>query len=75
MKIDIKDYIVEEKKSKKAALADMGLTIDDTARVGRFQKNCSSFFWGEDDNCLDGERLANEDYEDIADCGDEWYLD
>ena len=74
MKIDIKDYIVEEKKSKKAALADMGLTIDDTGRIP-FTRHLSTFFWGEDDNVLDGERLVNEDYEDIADCGDEWYMD
>ncbi len=74
MKIDIKDYIVEEKKSKKAALADMGLGIDDTERMN-FTKHLSTFFWGEDDNSLDGERLVNEDYEDIADCGDEWYID
>ena len=74
MKIDIKEYIVEEKRSKKAALTDMGLTIDDTARVG-WVKHWGNFFPGDADNVLDGERLANEDYEDIADCGDEWYLD
>jgi|TARA_B100001964_G_scaffold229725_1_gene282371 hypothetical protein len=70
MKIDIKDYIVENKKSKKAALKDMGISSEiETYRDGY------GFFPGENDNSYDGETESNEDYEDIADCGDEWYID
>jgi|TARA_B110001454_G_scaffold200854_1_gene206812 hypothetical protein len=81
MKIDIKEYLanskVDTKRSKKAALADMGLSIDDTnlansivAGNGRH----SNFFAGDYDNAIDGLSQV-EDFEDVADCGDEWYLD
>ena len=73
MKIDIKDYIVENKKSKKAALADMGLSLEDTFYVG--SNRSTGWFPGDNDNAIDGEPIANEDYDDIADCGDEWYMD
>jgi len=81
MKIDIKEYIVEETKTKKAALADMGLSIDDHAIYeGRFTNTVSgngrhsNFFAGDYDNAIDGLSQL-EEYEDVADCGDEWYLD
>jgi len=70
MKIDIKDYLVENKKSKKAALADMGISLD----IEQYTDH-GAFFPGDEDNSIDGESLSNEDYEDIADCGDEWYMD
>lgn len=70
MNIDINKYIVENKRSKKAALKDMGVSLD----IEIFNDH-SSFFPGDEDNSYDGERLGNEDYEDIADCGDEWYID
>lgn len=81
MEIDIKKYLakskVENKRSKKAALADMGLSLDDTS----FANSCRgssrsnpSFFAGDNDNAIDGLSQV-EEFEDIADCGDEWYLD
>jgi hypothetical protein len=70
MNIDIKDYVVNNKRSKKAALKDMGVEL-----VPEIYNDHSSFFPGDEDNSYDGERLGNEDYDDVADCGDEWYLD
>ena len=77
MKIDIKDYLVENKKSKKAALADMGLSIDDTSMANSCcacSRSNSTFFAGDNDNAIDGLSQL-EDFEDVADCGDEWYID
>ncbi len=77
MKIDIKDYLVENKNSKKAALADMGLSIDDTSMAnscGGGSRSNPGFFAGDNDNAIDGVSQL-EDFEDIADCGDEWYID
>jgi hypothetical protein len=70
MKIDIKDYLVENKRSKKAALKDMGVSFD----IEQYTDH-GAIYVGEEDNSYDGEAIGNEDYDDIADCGDEWYID
>ncbi len=75
MDIDINKYIVENKRSKKAALKDMGVSLDIEIFNDHCMYSAASFFPGDEDNSYDGERLGNEDYEDIADCGDEWYID
>jgi hypothetical protein len=53
MKIDIKDYLVENKRSKKAALKDMGVSFD----IEQYTDH-GAIYVGDEDNSYDGERLA-----------------